>query len=174
MNFYISNGYGDSEDSPSLETMRSFLAQLDPLDKEHGAAWVADEDENHIEWDVSGTLAFHQSNRVRHLSQVSRDRALSLWRLFVEGRLEELEREPWQPGQGNEPTDDERRAHAAEISAATLASDRKFYSSFGAERSEVPCKAAECGRGSIPLSVFCKRHHFEQITGRACPFESAR
>ncbi len=48
--------------------------------------------------------------------------------------------------------------------------DRKFYDSLGVERADVPCRSAECGRGAVKLSAFCKVHHFEQVQKRPCPF----
>jgi hypothetical protein len=49
-------------------------------------------------------------------------------------------------------------------------SDRDFYDSLGAEREGVPCRHAGCTRGAVSRSVLCRRHHFEQVQGRACPF----
>ena len=48
--------------------------------------------------------------------------------------------------------------------------DLKFFDSLGAERAETSCQADGCDRGAIPFSVFCRRHHFEQIKKRRCPF----
>lgn len=56
------------------------------------------------------------------------------------------------------------------VSKAQLRRDRAFYDTLGPERAEVPCRAAGCKRGAIALSVFCRVHHFRQVTGRACPF----
>jgi hypothetical protein len=56
------------------------------------------------------------------------------------------------------------------VSEAQLRRDRAFYDTLGAERPDVTCRAAACGRGAIALSVFCRVHHFRQVTGRECPF----
>ena len=48
--------------------------------------------------------------------------------------------------------------------------DRKFYDGLGPENSAEPCKAPGCARGSVRLSVFCRVHHFENVTNRSCPF----
>ena len=98
MSFFICNGNGDSVDSPSADVMRRFIDELDPADEEHGAAWVSDENGNALEYEVGGNLAFSRSNHVRHLPRVSPDRAVELWQKLVAGRLDELEREAWQPG----------------------------------------------------------------------------
>jgi hypothetical protein len=98
MGFFISNGNGESEDSPTVETMRAYLEDLDPLDEEHGAAWVGDDEDNMLEWEVGGNLAYSQSNQTRHMSHVSANRVIALWQKLAAGQLDELEREPWQPG----------------------------------------------------------------------------
>jgi hypothetical protein len=49
--------------------------------------------------------------------------------------------------------------------------DREFYDRLGTEDSSRPCKRDGCGRGAIANSVLCKRHHFEMIQRRDCPFD---
>jgi len=49
--------------------------------------------------------------------------------------------------------------------------DRQFYEQLGPEDLSRPCKKAGCQRGAIRNSVLCKRHHFEMIERRDCPFE---
>lgn len=48
--------------------------------------------------------------------------------------------------------------------------DREFYESLGEERAEVGCRESGCDRGAIPLSVFCRAHHFENVMQEQCPF----
>ena len=48
--------------------------------------------------------------------------------------------------------------------------DREFFSKLGPEDPSRPCKHEGCSRGAIPNSVMCKRHHFEMIQRRDCPF----
>ena len=48
--------------------------------------------------------------------------------------------------------------------------DRKFYDLLGDERPGTKCRDAECVRGTVKFSVFCRTHHFEQIKKRPCPF----
>jgi hypothetical protein len=50
------------------------------------------------------------------------------------------------------------------------AEDRAFYRASGEERVEPRCAAVACSRGAISQSAFCRAHHFERVTGRACPF----
>jgi hypothetical protein len=49
--------------------------------------------------------------------------------------------------------------------------DREFYEKLGPEDLSRPCKKEDCQRGAIPNSVLCKRHHFEMIQRRDCPFD---
>ena len=51
-----------------------------------------------------------------------------------------------------------------------LLQDRAFYDRLGPETPDTPCKRPECERGAIPLSSFCKAHHFESVMKRPCPF----
>ena len=49
--------------------------------------------------------------------------------------------------------------------------DREFYDRLGTEDSSRPCKRDGCDRGAITNGVLCKRHHFEMIQRRDCPFD---
>jgi hypothetical protein len=48
--------------------------------------------------------------------------------------------------------------------------DREFYELLGDERPEQPCQRERCERGAISHSALCRKHHFENIRGRQCPF----
>ena len=50
--------------------------------------------------------------------------------------------------------------------------DRKFYDDLGAEDLARPCRVADCPRGAVRLSVFCRVHHFENVCRRPCPFDA--
>jgi hypothetical protein len=73
---YISNGWGDSEKQPTPATMRRFLEALDPNDEEHGAAWVSDEEDNSLEWNVDGRLVYSSATSSRHMLKVSKDKVM--------------------------------------------------------------------------------------------------
>jgi hypothetical protein len=49
--------------------------------------------------------------------------------------------------------------------------DLEFYDRLGAEDASRPCKRDGCSRGSVQHSVLCRRHHFEMIQHRDCPFD---
>ena len=49
--------------------------------------------------------------------------------------------------------------------------DLEFYDRLGPEDSSRLCQHDGCNRGAVRFSVFCKRHHFEMMKHRECPFE---
>ncbi len=49
--------------------------------------------------------------------------------------------------------------------------DLWFYEGLGTEDTSRKCRRDDCDRGAIKLSVFCRRHHFEMIWRRDCPFD---
>jgi hypothetical protein len=49
--------------------------------------------------------------------------------------------------------------------------DRKFYDALGDESVDEPCREEGCTRGKIANGVFCRRHHFEMVRRKPCPFE---
>jgi hypothetical protein len=168
--FYISNGFGESIDSPSPDQMRGFLGEIDPADEEHGAAWLSTEDGYSLEWSGDGRLLFNRrdSRAVRHLRNVSRERALELWMALASGRLAEVERCPWQAGNGYVMTPERDE----QLREWQLRQDREFYEVLGRERPSIPCRTEGCTRGAIQFSVLCRVHHFESVKKRPCPFQN--
>jgi hypothetical protein len=151
--------------------MRLVLERLDPRDEEHGAAWLSTDDGDSLEYEVGGNLCFTRADSDRHLPQVSTEKVLELWGALARGELDRLEEEPWQVGPRPPLTIEQEEARRRKLAAAQLASDRQFYDLLGPERASIPCRDAACTRGCVPLSVFCRRHHFESIFGRRCPFD---
>jgi hypothetical protein len=47
--------------------------------------------------------------------------------------------------------------------------DREFVDKLGPEDSSKKCRRDGCDRGAAKLSVFCRRHHFENIRRRPYP-----
>ena len=173
MAFSIANGMGDSIDEPSPAQMRKLLFDVDTTDEEHGAAWLSTDD-HVLEWSGAhgGLLVFspataESSGASRHLVDVPRERTLELWRMLAEGRLQELERQPWLPGNGWRP-DPQREARLA---TAQRDADRGFYESLGAERADTRCRRESCTRGAVHFSMFCRPHHFESVRRKTCPFD---
>lgn len=56
------------------------------------------------------------------------------------------------------------------VDEVLLKMDRDFYELLGRECDGASCRAEGCGRGRVALSVFCRRHHFESVKKRPCPF----
>ena len=54
---------------------------------------------------------------------------------------------------------------------ALLKYDRDFYESLGPESSEMGCRREGCDHGTVYLSAFCRKHHFENVRLRPCLFE---
>lgn len=148
--------------------MRTLLAELHDDDVEHGAAWAV-RDEWTLEWNVDGRLVLDHPDLdgCSHLAGVSRERALELWVALVSGRLEEVQRCAWQPGNGFVVTEEHERA----IREAQEAADREFWNILGPERTTERCHESGCTRGAISQSLFCRVHHFEVVMRRACPFK---
>jgi len=48
--------------------------------------------------------------------------------------------------------------------------DLEFYDKLMEDQQRL-CKHEGCGRRAVQFGIFCKRHHFEMIKSRACPFE---
>lgn len=49
--------------------------------------------------------------------------------------------------------------------------DREFCEKLGPEDITKPCRREGCNRGAVNLSVFCRRHHFENFGKRTYPFD---
>jgi hypothetical protein len=63
-----------------------------------------------------------------------------------------------------------RAADPPPVEDRQLRWDREFYEKLGPEDPSRPCRRDGCDRGAIPLSVMCRRHHFEMVKRRDCPF----
>ncbi|HLQ25351.1 MAG TPA: SMI1/KNR4 family protein [Acidiferrobacterales bacterium] len=48
--------------------------------------------------------------------------------------------------------------------------DKDFWDRLGPEQGPEPCRSPGCNRKRIELSVMCRRHHYEMMRGRECPF----
>ncbi|QDU15020.1 hypothetical protein CA11_28330 [Gimesia maris] len=50
-------------------------------------------------------------------------------------------------------------------------SQRKYADNLGPENVMKECRREGCGRGTVAFSVFCRRHHFENIKNCPYPFD---
>jgi hypothetical protein len=108
MAFQLYTRMGSSESMPTQERMREVLDELDSDDEEHFSVAVIHE----TEWclgaypggsGAAGEILVWENvesrdNRPRHMNNISRERILKLWIKLSEGRLDEIEQEPWLPG----------------------------------------------------------------------------
>jgi len=87
MHYFLCNGLGDSIESPTPAEMQAFMNGVDFSDEEHGAVWLSDEFDNVLEYNGNGVLAFTPEANSRHLTGISRERAIDLWIKLVNGLL---------------------------------------------------------------------------------------
>lgn len=101
MAFHVSTRWGGNETNPSVERMREVLNELDAEDLEHQSVSLGHESEWYLGAYPCGLLVWENvesDDRPRHMNNVSRERVLALWQKLAEGRLDEIEAEPWLPG----------------------------------------------------------------------------
>ena len=176
MAFHLYRRWGQCLDEPSEEAMASALAELDEDDEEHPDTWLSHENGWSLSADQDGRLTWENADEdgePRHLLDVSRAKVLALWRRLAEGDLEAIEREPWRPGYGHGPglSPEELAERERQQAESIRIHDREFYDRLGPERESTRCRREGCERGTVALSVFCRRHEFENLQQRPCPFD---
>lgn len=173
MKFSVTDRWGGTDDGPTVERMKEILAQLAEDDLEHPDAWLSMEDGWTLSADQEGLVVWHNVERgvaePRHMRGVTRERMLELWLLVAQGRTNEIDALPWQPGYGHRPpTEEELEARRR----WQLEDARRFFDLLGVERSGTRCAEAGCGRGRVDQSVLCRVHHFEMVRRQPCPFSA--
>jgi hypothetical protein len=103
MAFHAYSRWGDSIDEPSVEQMEQLLDQLDADDDEHQSVSITHESEWCLGAYPGGLLVWEnlESGDPRHMTDVPRNRVLELWVALSQGRLDEIERQPWLAGYGS-------------------------------------------------------------------------
>jgi hypothetical protein len=84
--------------------MREVLGQLDVEDIEHQSVSLTHESEWCLGAYPGGLLVWENletDDEPRHMNAVARERVLELWVKLSQGRLAEIEAEPWLPGYGD-------------------------------------------------------------------------
>jgi hypothetical protein len=173
MTYFVESRWGGSEDEPDEKRMHELLAELDTPDEEHPDTWLTHESGWTLSVDQTGLVVWADGEDLappRHMTRVSRKKALELWISLSKGDLKAIEAEPWQPGHAPPPSNADKEARAGAAKKAELESDRRFYEILGEERPDEPCRKEGCKRGAIYQSVLCRVHHFESIYRRPCPF----
>src|SRR5215510_15217556 len=103
MTYYIESRWGGSEATPYEARMRELLAELEESDPEHPDTWLTHKNAWPISIHETGLVVWETidlEESPRHMVNVSREKALELWLLLVQGDLATIEQEPWQPGYG--------------------------------------------------------------------------
>lgn len=172
--YHVETRWGGSEESPSPDRLRELIAQLSVRDQEHPDTWLIHQDSG---WSLrldEGHRAYLENpncETVGHLTDVSAEKALTLWTSFAAGGPDAVAELEWK--QGPRPVSEQEKAEKAERARQALMKlDRDFYDQLGSELSDAICRVEGCTRGRIQYSVLCKAHHFEQIRGRPCPFSA--
>jgi hypothetical protein len=172
VHYTIQNGLGDREERPDLARMTRYLEAVDLEDEDHGSAWVTDGGDNTLQYNSDGVLVFLRGwRKPRHLARVTRERALLLWLELIEGRLEALERLPWQPGLRPRRPEGELERERQQREEEQLRQDLRFFRTLGAESATGRCRRGGCPRGPIEGHALCRAHQFESVKGRPCPFD---
>jgi hypothetical protein len=170
MSCFLERRWGGAEENPSVEDMRSALAELEINDGEHSDTWLQHESGWTLAAHENGLLVWENlesTEAPRHMTGVARNKVLDLWVKLAQGRVHEIHREQWLLGTGTRPS----QAVIDEAAATMRALDREYYNRLGPERAEVPCQREGCSRGAVRFSVLCRSHHFENVKQRICPFE---
>src|SRR5436189_5984772 len=100
MAFHVTNRWGASVPNASIAQMKKVLQQLDVEDIEHQSVSLTHESEWCLGAYPGGLLVWEnlEAGEPRHMSNVQPERTLALWLKLAEGRLDEIEAEPWLPG----------------------------------------------------------------------------
>lgn len=171
MEYWVETRWGGSEDAPSKSRLCEILAELDTSDPEHPDTWMGDDSGWIIAVNENRNVVLSSPDEThQHMLDVPRERALELWLMLAEGRIEELKALPWQSGLP--PRDRAKEARLrAKAEAGLRNRDRAFYERLGEESKREFCRAPDCKRGRVALSVFCRRHQFENVRKYPCPFD---
>jgi hypothetical protein len=173
MSYHVETRWGGSEEEPTDKRMLEILGELDVEDQEHPDCWLTHESGWTLSVFESGRVVYNNlegESGPRHLAKVPRLKAFQMWKALAKGDLDTLEMEQWQPGSHPPLSEAELRKRRENAERMTREQDRIFYDSLGDERADFPCRHGGCQRGAVQFSVFCRPHHFESLTKRACPF----
>jgi hypothetical protein len=98
--FGINHLDGSGEDNPPIESLSALYDEL-RLAGEHGNVDVINDD---LGWCMSahqdGRLVFEHlaEGGERHMIPVPKERVLDLWKRLIDGNIDSILSEPWQPG----------------------------------------------------------------------------
>jgi hypothetical protein len=88
--------WGGGQENPTIDEMRSALAELEVPDREHPSTWLGDEEDWTVDVYETGLVIFHCLQGPPGLGCErrggTRDEALELWLLLQQGRRDEIRR----------------------------------------------------------------------------------
>lgn len=100
MAFHARTRRGGGEPQLSVERLWEILAELDAEDDEHPSVSLTHESEWCLGAYRGGLLVWEnlEGDEPRHMDGVPRERVFEMWVRLSQGRLAEIEQEPWLPG----------------------------------------------------------------------------
>lgn len=101
MSYFVSTRWGGDQREPTPDQMREVLTELDTKDIEHPDVSLTHESEWSLGAFPGGLLTWENveaDDGPRHMNDVARARVLELWVKLSEGRIAEIDSEPWLPG----------------------------------------------------------------------------
>jgi len=102
MGYHVTHRSGDMEDEPTLDSLSALYDELEHEDDEHPSVSLTHESE----WDLGayggGLLIWEnletENSEARHMKNLPKEKVLELWEKLAQGKIEEINREPWLPG----------------------------------------------------------------------------
>lgn len=99
--YHVIDRWGMEVDAPTRYRMEKVLADLRQKDAEHSDTWLTHDSGWQLTVDESRVVSWSHRDapaEARHMSDVSIEQALKLWIALADGRLDEVDAHPWQPG----------------------------------------------------------------------------
>ena len=104
MSYHITHLWGDMDDEPPLDSLSALYDELEHDDGEHTSVSLTHDSE----WDLNaygdGSLVWEnleaKVREPRHMEGVPKEKVLELWRKLAQGKIDEINQEPWLPGYG--------------------------------------------------------------------------
>jgi hypothetical protein len=98
---FVTTRWRGDEREPTLARLREILSELDADDIEHPGVSLTHESEWSLAALPGGLLIWENvgaDDAPRHMNNVTAERVLELWGKLSEGRVGEIDSEPWLPG----------------------------------------------------------------------------
>ena len=104
MSYFIHHRGGEYEREPTLDRLSTLYDELKYEDDEHPDVSLTHESEWSLGAFGSGLLVWENvaetDVKPRHMKNVSKDKTIELWKKLAQGKIEEIDKEPWLSGYG--------------------------------------------------------------------------